>query len=318
MANGETRTGGGETHAPGERESGAARAVDAMNAVFGRQRRNRAIHAKGIVLDGTFTPNPGAGALSRAPHLRGQPSALTVRFSSFSGNPEVADTDVMASPRGMALRFRLHDGSDTDLVAHSYDGFPVATPDDFRALLLALAASPPDARRPTAAERFMREHPAARAFLEAPHPLPVSYATLRYFGVNSFRFNNAAGRTRYGRYRLEPSGGEQVLPKGSAPGGDYLREELRARVHDGPVGYVLRVQLAAEGDRIEDPSIPWPASRATIDVGSLAIDRVVGSGEAIEGPLLFSPAMLPPGIEAADPMLAARDAAYPVSYTRRH
>ena len=302
-----------------EREpSSAAKLVDAINALFGKQGRNRAIHAKGIVATGRFTPSAAAGELSRAPHFAGSPTNVLVRFSNFSGDPRTRDDHVMASPRGMALRFRLHDGSDTDLVTHSYDGFPVATTDDFRALLLALAASPADARRPTAAERFMREHPAARAFLEAPHPLPVSYATLRYFGVNSFRFINAAGRTRYGRYRLEPSGGEQVLPKGSAPGGDYLGEELRARVHDGPIGYVLRVQLAAEGDRIEDPSIPWPASRATIDVGSLAIDRVVGSGEAIEGPLLFSPAMLPPGIEAADPMLAARDAAYPVSYTRRH
>jgi catalase len=30
------------------------------------------------------------------------------------------------------------------------------------------------------------------------------------------------------------------------------------------------------------------------------------------------PTALPAGIEAADPMIAARSAAYPVSYSRRH
>ena len=298
----------------------AAQAVDAINGVFGRQVRNRAIHAKGMVLSGRFTPSPTAAELSRAPHLGKVVSETLVRFSNFSGDPRVSDLDPMASPRGLALRFRLPDGVETDLVTHSFDGFPASTADEFRALFVALAASPPQSGRPTAIESFLRDHPAAKAFLEAPKPPPLGWATLRYFGVNSFRFTNAGGKVRYGRYRLEPLDGERLLTSEELrlTGPDYLREEIRARVARGPIHFVIRVQLAVAGDKIEDPSIPWPANRETVELGTLTLDSVIGCGENIEGPLLFAPAALPDGIEPADPMIRVRDAAYPVSYTRRH
>ena len=44
--------------------------VDALNGVFGKQTDNRAVHAKGIVLEGKFTPSPDAATLSKAPHLQ--------------------------------------------------------------------------------------------------------------------------------------------------------------------------------------------------------------------------------------------------------
>ena len=286
--------------------------VDAINAVFGKQQRNRAIHAKGIVLTGRFVPDRAAVELTRAPHLQQAPSEVIARFSNFSGNPATSDVDMTASPRGLALRFRLDERAYTDLVMHSFDGFPAATADEFRALLVALGSD--------RAELFLREHPRARAFLEAHQPPPVSWATLRYFGVNSFAFTNAAGRKRYGRYRAEPIAGEHFL-SGEATahvGPDYLREEIAARVAAEPVRFVLRVQLAGEGDRIEDPSVAWPANRATVELGTVALDRVVGFGDAVEGPLLFSPSMVTEGIATADPMLGVRDAAYVVSFERRH
>lgn len=41
-----------------------AQLVDAINAVFGKQTDNRAVHAKGAVLEGKFTPSPDAASLS--------------------------------------------------------------------------------------------------------------------------------------------------------------------------------------------------------------------------------------------------------------
>ena len=41
--------------------------VDALHGVFGRHQAARAIHAKGVVLDGTFAPSSSASTLSRAP-----------------------------------------------------------------------------------------------------------------------------------------------------------------------------------------------------------------------------------------------------------
>ncbi len=114
--------------------------VDAFNAVFGKQRPGvRANHANGVDLQGEFRPSASASSMSKAPHLQKASVPIAVRFSNFEGNPTVSDTDGLASPRGMSIRFRLPDGSDTDIVAHSYNGFPVATADELREFLLALA-----------------------------------------------------------------------------------------------------------------------------------------------------------------------------------
>jgi len=97
-----------------------AQLVDALNAVFGKQTDNRAVHAKGVVLEGKFTPSPEAASLSKAPHLQSTAVPVTIRFSDFAGVPAIPDTDPKASPRGLAVKFHLPDGVDTDLVTHSY------------------------------------------------------------------------------------------------------------------------------------------------------------------------------------------------------
>ncbi|HXU71777.1 MAG TPA: catalase family peroxidase [Polyangia bacterium] len=303
----------------GTEESFAARIVDAINGVFGAQQRNRAIHAKGIVLDATFTPHPGARELSRAPHLQRESTHVTVRFSDFSGNPDVDDADANARPHGMALKFHLADGVDTDILAHSYNGFPVATSEELREMFLALAGSGADATHPTAAERFLSAHPRARAFFEAPKPPPVSFGTLAYFGVSSFAFRNAGGGVAVGRYRLEPGAGEQLLSAEEVARADpdYLRRELRARLVQAPLRFTLLVQLAAPGDRIDDPSEVWPETRPLVELGLLEIYEVVADSETVEQQLVFAPGAVTDGIEPVDPMTAVRDEAYGVSYERR-
>src|SRR6516162_11198974 len=66
----------------------------------------------------------------------------------------IPDGSADANPHGMAIKFHLPDGSETDMVINSLKFFPVATGEDFRDLLLALAASPPDAPKPTKFEQF--------------------------------------------------------------------------------------------------------------------------------------------------------------------
>jgi hypothetical protein len=70
--------------------------------------------------------------------------------------------------------------------------FPVANGEDFRDLFLAIAASPPDAPKPTPIERFMAAHPAAPAAL-ATVATPDSFADEAYFGVNAFVLADKAG-----------------------------------------------------------------------------------------------------------------------------
>jgi catalase len=295
--------------------------IDALNAVFGKQTDNRAVHAKGIVLEGKFTPSAEAAALSKAPHLQaGATVPVTVRFSDFAGVPAIPDTDPNASPRGMAVKFHLPDGSNSDLVMHSYNGFPTATAAEFRDLLLALAASGKDAPKPTPLEKFFETHPIAKTFLTAEKPAPVGFATLPYFGVNSFKFTNAKGDSTVVRYRMLPGGGAEYLTKEqlAEAGPNYLAEEIRKRVGDGPVRMKLQVQIAEPGDKIDDPSIAWPDSRKTVELGVVEIDKVDPDSDAAQRALLFLENAVPAGIETADPMIDIRSQAYAVSFARRH
>ena len=126
-----------------------AELVESMHTAFGYN-HCRAVHAKGVILQGEFTPDSHATEITKAPHLQGPGSKVTVRFSDFSGVPTIPDNDPMANPRGLAIRFELPGGANTDLVAHSFNGFPVSNTDDLRELMLAIAASGPCAATPTA------------------------------------------------------------------------------------------------------------------------------------------------------------------------
>ena len=303
-----------------QQKSTPAEMVDALNGVFGKQTYNRAVHAKGIVLEGNFIASGQGAELSKAPHFQKGTYPITVRFSNFAGVPVIPDNDGLASPRGMALRFNLPGGTNSDLVTHSFNGFPTKTADEFRDLLNAIAASGPGTAAPTALDTYFVGHPIAKTFLTTQSPPPVSYATVSYFGVNSFKFTNAKGRVQYGRYRIEPVGGNHYLGKEQAAGAapNYLAEEIRKHIASGPARFKFIVQLADKDDKIEDPSIAWPDTRKKVEVGILEINKVVDDSDATERALMFLPLALPAGIEPADPMLTVRNAAYPVSFSRRH
>jgi catalase len=175
-------------------------------------------------------------------------------------------------------------------------------------------------RTPTPSDLYFAAHPRAKAFVESQGPPPASYATLAYFGVNSFEFTNEEGEVSIGRYRIEPEAGIEYLPteQRSNAGPDYLSREIRDRVTRGPIRFRFRVQVAVPSDVIDDPSIAWPNDRRMIDLGTIEITDVVQDSDAAERALLFLPAELPPGIAPADPMIQARHDAYPVSFDRRH
>src|SRR5712692_1081988 len=304
--------------APASQKSVPEQIVDAFNGVFGVHSGARSNHAKGVVVEGTFTPAASAASVSKAAHLQKTKVPVTVRFSNSTGIPTIPDNDAGAGPRGIALKFNLPDGSQTDIVGHSFNGFPVATAEEFKDFLLALGASKPGAPQPTAIEKFLSTHPAAKAFVTAPKPAPVSYGTLAYVGVNTFKFTNAGGVITFGRYQLQPVAGEKFLAKEqvSKMGPDYLVDEIGERVRRGPVKFKLLLQVAEPSDKIDDPSIAWPDSRKKVELGTIAITKTTRESHTADT-LLFLPGAVVPGIEAADPMIAVRSAAYPISFARR-
>ncbi len=167
--------------APAWAQSGttATQTVDAMNQLWGRHPETRANHAKGVVVEGSFTPTPEAATLSKASLFEGRPVPLTLRFSDSTGLPTIPDGAEDANPHGLSLKFHLADGGEMDGVSNSLAFFPVATGEEFRDLLQALAASGPDAAKPTKAEQFIAAHPSVpKAFASAT--TPTSYARETY------------------------------------------------------------------------------------------------------------------------------------------
>lgn len=198
--------------------------VDALHTAFGSHHA-RAVHAKGLMAEGEFTPAPGARELSGATLFSGPPAPILVRFSDFTGIPDIPDTEGGASPRGFAVKLALPGGGSMDIVAHSFNGFPTRTSGEFRELLIAIGTSGPDAAKPTPLESFLASHPVAKTFLTTQKPAPRSYATISYFGVNAFRFQSASGEHRHVRYRFVPAAGEAFLSADelAAASPDYLQ-----------------------------------------------------------------------------------------------
>src|SRR6185437_11487868 len=190
--------------------------IDALQILFGKHPGFRPIHAKGMLCKGHFTPTAAASAFCRAPHFQASGAPVTVRFSNFTGIPAIADNDPNANPRGLAVGFHLPERAFTDVVAHSYNGFPVATAEEFLQFLQALIASGSDTAKPNTLEAFFRDHPRARQFATAAKPMPESFATECYYAVDAFRFTNREGGSRYGRLRIVPVAGARYIETSKA------------------------------------------------------------------------------------------------------
>ena len=279
----------------------------------------RRAHARGVCFQGTFTPNGEAARLTTAAHLQTTAVPVTVRFSNSNGSPDVADGN--RAGRGLAVRFHLPDGTDTDIISVNLPVFIASSPQNFLNLLGALEKDPmtgvPD---PAKLQAYLGANPEAiPGFGEvAKMPIPVSYGTAKYWAIHAFNFVNSAEPQAI-RYRWEPDLGLQELTEAEAAtkSAEYLTEELPERLAKGPVGFTLRIQLAEPGDPTNDATKAWPADRTELVVGRLEIVEPV-EDQAHWAAQVFDPARITPGIELGDdPIPAFRSLAYSVSFGRR-
>ena len=291
--------------------------VDLANKVDGVHPGFRAFHAKGLVVEGTFKSSPEAARLSSAKLFTGTTIKVTARFSDGAGVPTVPD-GTPAMPRGIAIKYHLPGGADTDMVTNSFKFFPVGTGEDFRDLLTAIVASPPTAPHPTKLEQFFGSHPNAPKAIGSL-PIPDSFADEEYHGIDAFIFVNKSGQKQAVRYIIAPEKVVHITPEEAAKQPpDYLFDDLAKRIAAKPLVFHLKVQLAAAGDPTNDASQPWPEDRKVVDLGVLTLTKVVPNSADVEKKLLFLPTNLTPGIELSDdPLPAVRTAAYSVSFGRR-
>jgi catalase len=293
--------------------------VDALQERYGVQPGYRANHAKGIVVTGSFQASGAGRAITVSPLFAlGAALPVIVRFSDAGGDPLVTDASPLANPHGMAMKFMLPGAIETDIVVNALKFFPVATAEDFRDLQLAAAQSPPGAAQPTKLDLFLQTHPSVER-ANATLGVPDSFAHEVFYGVNAFVFINAAGRKQAFRYIIQPSQVVHLRPEQTvAQHPNFLFDELPSRLARGPVSFHIKVQLAEPGDPTNDATKAWPDTRNVVDLGTLMLDKLVPDSDAEQRKLLFLPGRLTPGIEPSDdPLIAARDGSYAVSFGRR-
>ena len=295
-------------------------ALQAFDDLNGPQPGFRPAHAKGILFSGSFIPAASAKSITRAPHLQRSVTPVTVRFSDATGIPNIPDNDPNAGPRGIAIRFLLAEHVHTDIIAHTADGFPVHTIEEFVEFLHAVRASGPDAAKPTPIEKFLGTHPAALEFVQLPKPMPTSFAKASFYAPSAYRFTNAEAVSQYGRYRIRPEGSDEYLDSATAAKAapNFLFDEIEGRVKSGPVKMRVTVQLAEKGDITNDATIHWPKDRREVDFGTIELNNVLPNNSEEQRHIIFDPIPRVDGIDPSeDPLLEARAALYLMSGRRR-
>src|SRR5215472_15202572 len=297
----------------------AEQLLDAIVMLFGSHPGFRPAHAKGLMCSGVFTPSPDAAKLTRAPHASRPSTPVTVRFSDSTGLPNIPDNDpARSSPRGMATRFHLGEHDHTDIIAHSTNGFPVRTPEEFLQLTQAAIAFGEGQLR--ALESFLASHPNAKRFVETPKPIPTSFTREAFFAVTSFKFTNSDGVSRHGRFRMRPVSETEYLSDQEAAkkSKDFLFDEIAQRLAKKPAKFGVFVQMAERGDDVTDASVTWPERRTEIPFGTITLTARIDDQVPECRKIIFDPLPRVNGIDSSgDPLTELRADVYLLSGRRR-
>src|SRR5438876_7302849 len=215
-----------------QNEVTAEEVVTALEGAYGVHPGERRNHTKGTCASGAFVGMPEAAAYSRSALFSGQPVPVVARFSLAGGDPHASDTE--RSTRGMALEFRLPNGSLQHMTMLNTPMFFAAMPRTFLDKMLALKPDPrtgkPD---PEALKAFAASHPdntGQATFLADDNP-PPSYANTAYYGIHAFKFINRKNDTTVVRWRFVPQDGDKHLSNAAMTSmpRDFLEQALIKR-----------------------------------------------------------------------------------------
>lgn len=97
---------------------------------------------------------------------------------------------------------------------------------------------------------------------------------------------------------------------------DYLQQDIRARLQRGR--FRLELQVAADGDPVDDLPVALPKDRRRLTAGTLELTGLDTGREHGGDVLAFDPTRLTDGIEmSGDPVLRFRPSVYAASVARR-
>ena len=126
--------------------------------------------------------------------------------------------------------------------------------------------------------------------------------------------------SHYGRYRVLPVAGNEYLDETEAArcGPYFLFDEIKERVAKEPVRFRVVMQLADEGDTVDDATVRWPEDRPQLAFGEINLQEITPNNAGEQRQIIFDPIPRVDGIEAsADPLFEPRANVYLMSGRRR-
>src|SRR5882762_10407731 len=294
---------------------------DALEGAYGRHEGKRRNHTKGFGATGYWVGTEEAAQLSRSALFDGDRIEVIARFSIAGGDPSASDSE--RSPRGMGLEFRLKNGALHHMTMLHTPMFFARTSSTFLDKFLALVRDVNTGQAdPSKFAAFMKQHPdnaAQMHFLETNNP-KASYANSAFYGIQTIRFLDHAGKTTNVRWRFVPGDGERLLTDAelAQERREFLEAAFQDRVKQGPVRWEMIVTIGEPGDSENDPTVLWPAGRREIKAGTLTLASYAPDQASGAYKINFDPMQMADGIEPTDdPVLRFRSSSYAISHSRR-
>ena len=306
---------------------------------FDRERiPERVVHARGATAFGEFESYGTWGdepidRYTRAKVLQeGGRCEVAVRFSTVAGGRD--SSEAVRDPRGFAVKMYTEDGN-WDLVGNNLGVFFIRDAIKFPDFIHSQKPDPVTFERqvPNRVFDFASQTPESLHMFNlvlSPRGLPASYRTMQGFGVNTYRWVNAAGESKLVKYHWIPEQGVRSWTEDDAEVaqgrelGVHTKDLYDAIDRGDFPAWELRVQLMDDHDHPEldwdplDDTKVWPENDFPVrPVGRMVLNRKPGNFFAESEQISFGTGVLVDGLEFSDDkMLVGRTFSY--SDTQRH
>jgi len=291
----------------------------------------RVVHARGYAAHGYFETTEDLSDVTKADlfQRKGEKTPAFVRFSTVAGSK--GSPDLARDVRGFAVKLYTQEGN-WDIVGNNIPVFFIQDAIKFPDLIHA-AKPEPDRGFPQAQTAhdnfwdFVSLSPESMhmiMWIMSDRTIPRSLRFMEGFGVHTFRFVNAEGRSTFVKFHWKPKLGMQSVAwnealkiNGADP--DYHRRDLWDAIQSGDFPeWELGVQLFDEdfADRFDfdvlDATKLIPEELVPVrKIGRLVLDRVVDNFFAETEQVAFCTQNIVPGIDFTnDPLLQGRNFSY--------
>src|ERR1700712_602425 len=306
---------------------------------FDRERiPERVVHARGAVSYGYFEAYGtwGDEPISRYTRAKlfaekGKRTDVAVRFSSVIGGRD--STECARDPRGFAVKFYTEDGN-WDLVGNNLAVFFIRDAVKFPDVIHSLKPDPITFRQePARIFDFMSQTPESMHMLVnlfSPRGIPANYRTMQGFGVNTYKWINAAGESVLVKYHFLPRAGVKSLTEADAANIQatdlgHASKDLYEQIEAGEFPqWDLYVEMMSDDEDTEldfDPlndTKVWPENEFEPKlVGTMTLTSNVSDHHNQNEQIAFGTGVLVDGLDFSDDkMLVGRTFSY--SDTQRY